>query len=190
MALSIYEKQALKEFADKYVSEVRKAIYKKKVARRRTLLPTRFSAPVNATGSLAKSIKYKMRSNGNVDFISNNYLYWLIYGRRPNTKPIPKRRKGSSGGGKSEFISSIESWMKAKGINTNEVSPFAIANSIAKNGSSIYRRYKGQQSNLLNDIPIDEMLNELYSKMGDGYIQVINYSILQNVLIEDLNFEL
>lgn len=176
MALSIYEKQALKEFADKYVSEVRKAIYKKKVARRRTLLPTRFSAPVNATGSLAKSIKYKMRSNGNVDFISNNYLYWLIYGRKQSEKMPP--------------ISAIKSWMKAKGISEKEVSPFAIANSIAKNGSSIYRRYKGQQSNLLNDIPIDEMLNELYSKMGDGYVQVINYSILQNVLIEDLNFEL
>lgn len=189
MALSIFEKQAIKEFAEQYKKEVQKAIYKKKVSRVRTLLPTRFSTPVNSSGSLAKSIKYKIKSDGELRFSSNDYLYFLIYGRKPQPSKIIRRSKGDSGGGgKSEFVSSIEQWMRQKGIR--DVSPFAIINSINKNGSSIYRKYKGQQSNLLNDVPVDKLLNELYSKMGEAYIQKVEFSILDFINVEDLNIEL
>lgn len=187
MAITVFERQALKEFAEKYKLGVQNAIKKKKVARRRTLLPTRFSATVNTTGKLAKSIKYRIGSNGSLRFSSEDYLYWLIYGRRPNSGPAPKRTKGGSGG-KSEFITGIEEWMRAKGITG--VSPFAIANSIAKNGSSIYRNYRGKQSNLLNDLPTDKWLNELYQKMGAGYVASIEFSILDNLDTDQLNIEL
>ena len=181
MALSIFEKQAIKEFAEQYKKEVQKAIYKKKVSRVRTLLPTRFSTPVNSSGSLAKSIKYKIKSDGELRFSSNDYLYFLIYGRKSSSKMPP--------------VSDIREWMRQKGIKTDEesklgVSPYAIAKSIAKNGSSIYRKYKGQQSNLLNDVPVDKLLNELYSKMGEAYIQKVEFSILDFINVEDLNIEL
>jgi len=181
MAISVFEKQAIKEFADEYVKQFKKAIHKKKVARRRTLLPTRFSRPVNTTGKLAKSIKYKISTSGELFFTTEDYLYWLIYGRKPNSKMPP--------------IAAISAWMKSKGIKSDKedkygVSPWAIAKSIAKNGSTIYRNYKGETSNLLNDIPVDEMLEKLYTKLGDGYLQSVNFSILKNLNEEDLNFEL
>lgn len=181
MALTVFERTALKEFADEYVKQFKKAVYKKKVARRRTLLPTRFSATVNSTGNLAESIKYKISKNGELNFTTAEYLYWLIYGRKPDNKRPP--------------IAAIEAWMRSKGIKTDKedkygVSPWAIANSIAKKGSTIYRNYKGEPSSLLSSIPVDSMLDKLYEKMGEGYLQTINFSILQNLNNEELNLEL
>lgn len=174
MALTVFEKQALKEFAEKYKLGVQNAIKKKKIARRRTLLPTRFSTPANNTGKLAKSIKYRIGSNGSLRFSSEDYLYQIIYGRKADNKQPP--------------ISAIEAWMASKGITG--VSPWAIAKSIAKNGTSIYRNYKGNPSNLLNDLPTDKWLNELYQKMGAGYVAAIEFSILDNLDTENLNIEL
>lgn len=181
MAITVFERTALKEFANDYVKHFKKAVYKKKVARRRTMLPTRFSAVVNSTGNLAESIKYKISKNGELTFTTAEYLYWLIYGRKPETKRPP--------------ISAIEAWMKTKGIKTDKedkygVSPWAIANSIAKKGSSIYRNYKGEPSSLLSSIPVDDLLDHLYVMMGEGYVQTINFSILQNLNNEELNLEL
>lgn len=178
MAISVFEKQAIKEFAEKYKLGVQTAIKKKKIARRRTMLPTRFSATANTTGKLANSIKYRIGSNGSLRFISEDYLYFIIYGRKPQENILKSRPP----------ISEIENWMAAKGITG--VSPFAIANSIAKNGSSIYRNYKGKTSNLLNDLPTDKWLNELYQKMGDGYVQQIEFSIMDYINTDQLNIEL
>jgi transposase len=79
--------------------------------------------------------------------------------------------------------------MSQKGVS--DLSVYQVAAAINKNGSSIWQFYKGQPSNLLEDINLDKLLADMQSKLGDRWAESITTSILKEFdNIESLNFEI
>lgn len=170
MSLSIFEGELLRQFADDYISEFKYAIENNKIARK-TQRGT-FNSAYNSSGSLANSGEYKL-DNNELTILANYYLYWGIYGRNEKRTPPP--------------ISNIEQWIKEKGLNLN---PWAVRNSIAKNGSSIFQQWNKSPSNLLETIPLDDLLNELQNKLGDRFIESLSTDLLKYFENDLLNIEL
>jgi hypothetical protein len=172
MEFTVFEAQVIREFAEAYIAEFKNAIQTKQVPR--IGKSGSFSSTTNASGKLANSGEWYF-DGAKLNIYVNYYLYWLVFGRKDNRKRPP--------------IFAIEEWMQEKGITG--VSPFAIANSIAKNGSTIYQKFQGLQSNLLEDIRLDELLKDLGDKLGDDAVGLITTEFVKNFdNIEDLNIEI
>lgn len=173
MDFTVFEAQAIRDFSEAYILEFKKAIETKKVPRT-SYHSGSFSSVTNASGKLANSGEWYF-DGANLEISVNYYLYWLMFGRKDNRKRPP--------------ISAIEEWMAEKGITG--VSPFAIANGMAKNGSTIFQQYKGSQSNLLEDIPLDKLLNELISKLGNEAVGLVTTEVIKRFdEFESLNIEI
>jgi len=169
MPLSVHEAQAIREFTDAYLVEFKKAIETTQV-KRKTPSKGSFSAPVDSSGSLAASGAGRFTGT-DLEITVNGYIQYLIFGRGPSKKLPP--------------ITEIEQWMAQRGIT--DVSPWAIAQSIAKNGSSIFQAYKGQPSNLLESIPLDDLLNDLSNKLGEDAALQAMTDILNQFQIANLD---
>lgn len=169
MGVSIFEAEAIREFATEYLKQFKSAIEKTQV-KRQTNFKGQFSAPVNTTGSLANSGEWKFTGT-DLEIRVNSYIRYLIFGRGANAKRPP--------------ITEIERWMSEKGITG--VSPFAIANAMAKNGSSIFQKYRGQPSNLLDNIDLDTMLKKLSEKIGEHAANSAVTEILNEFHIANLD---
>lgn len=145
----------IKQAADSYARQAILAIQTKPIER----IGERgaFSAPVNASGALARSVEVLPTPNG-YQVVCNGYIFFLVYGRRPGKLPP---------------VNKIDSWAKIKGIQS---SAYRIAVTMKDKGSTIWRRYKGKNSGLLADIDIEEEL----SKIQEGL------SVFESTLILDL----
>jgi hypothetical protein len=174
MAISIFEKQLLTEFAESYIAEFKKAIETKAI-QRSTPTTAGFSSVANASGNLANSGEFTIASN-TLNILANDYLYFIIYGRNKQNSPRSKPP-----------IANIKQWLIDKGLT--QLSPWAVVNAINKNGSSIYQQWKGQPSGVLEDIPLDKLLEDLQNGLGERYIQETTTKILKESNLEDLNFE-
>lgn len=152
--LSIWEEQQLINLANKFIDQVKTAIYNKPIDRYTKRMGS-FAAPVNASGRLAASAQYEFTDSA-IEVSVYSYIYFLIYGRKPSVKLPPQQR--------------IEEWIKVKGFSAN---PFAVMVSIAQNGTSIWQRHKGQDSGLLSDIDIEMDLQKLNEALSQKYVSQI-----------------
>lgn len=172
MEFTVFEAQVIREFADAYIAEFKNAIETKRVPR--VGKDGSFSSVTNASGKLANSGEWYF-DGAKLNIYVNYYLYWLIFGRKNETKRPP--------------IFAIEEWMNEKGITG--VSPFAIANSIGKNGSSIFQKFQGMPSNLLEDIDLDNLLNDMVEKLGIEAVGLVTTEFVKQFEnFEGLNIEL
>lgn len=144
--LSEQQRIALDKFAKQATIDMKLAVRTKKISNGR-------QSAVNASGSLDESIGYKLLPDG-VEIYGNDYVYYLVYGRR---------------GGNAPPFQSIREWIDDKGIvpdrgSTDEDKDgmaWAIVKTIAKEGTSIYKTFNGQDSGLFADIFDEESLAEL-----------------------------
>lgn len=164
MSLSVYEYDVFRNFAKNYIAEFKYAIENKKVNRYTEFKKT-FSATVNASGSLANSAEYKIDGNELTIYV-NYYIYWLIFGRKPQTSAASTPPK-----------TEIQKWLAEKGGTGGSV--YQVANAINKNGSSIWQFYKGQPSNLLEDIPLDKLFNDMQKDLGDRWIEKFTTDVVK-----------
>jgi hypothetical protein len=129
---------------------------------------------VNNTGQLANSGEWNF-TGATIEISVNSYIRYVLYGRGADAKRPP--------------ITEIERWMQERGIVG--VSPFAIANSMAKKGNSIFQSTGGQPNELLEGIPLDELLNELGEKLAVNLANEAETKMLsQFINIEQLNIEI
>lgn len=175
MSLSVFETELLTKFAESYIAEFKKAIETKAIKRSTPTTPG-FTSVANASGNLANSGEFTIASN-TLNILANDYLYFVIYGRNKQKSPRSKPP-----------IAAIRQWLIDKGLT--QLSPWAVVNAINKNGSSIYQQWKGQPSGVLEDIPLDKLLDDLQNGLGDRYIQEATTKILKESNLEDLNFEI
>jgi len=135
---------------------------------------TRFGS-VNATRSLRNSIKAAPITDG-IEVSMNNYGLFINEGTRRSKYAGSVRREG----GESEMITSLVTWIKAKGIRPRfggknpELSlAFAIRNKIWENGI---------RPNHWIDNVLDEMLNEngeLYKYLQEKTAEEIEERIIE-----------
>lgn len=173
MEVTLFEAEAIREFSESYISEFKKAIETQKVSRK-SVVKGQFSSVVNNTGELANSGEWNF-DGATLDIAVNSYIRYVLFGRGSDAKRPP--------------IFEIERWMQERGITG--VSPFAIANSMAKKGNSIFQQTGGQPNDLLEGIPLDKLLNELGEKLALNLANQAETKILSQFMnIEQLNIEL
>lgn len=87
-----------------------------------------FQSVVNASGKLAKSIRYEVTNGTVLSFYGNDYIQFLENGRRPGKRPP---------------TSVIRQWIDDKGIIPDGISKdslaFLIARRMGEEGSTIYQ---------------------------------------------------
>lgn len=116
----------------------------------------RFSAPVNASGNLAATLRYELTET-NLSIYANDYIYKLIWGEPPN-----ENNKVSN--------DEIKAWFKTKGIEpegemNEDTLASLVVNKIKKHGSSIYLALAtGQNSGLLENIVNERLISEYNNK--------------------------
>lgn len=117
-----------------------------------------FYAPVNASGDLAKTLRYEITET-KLSIYANDYIYDLIYGKAPSKTAM---------GIDFNLSGKISEWISEKGITAVDVSKDTlsdlIANKIQKFGSSIYLAHHGKNSGLLENIINDKLITEYNAK--------------------------
>lgn len=139
----------LNKLADELVRQIQYAIKNKPIERigRRDGQTYAFKSVANATGRLHDSVQSELYEDG-IRVTALAYVEQLIYGRRPGTYPP---------------VTAIEKWMETKGLNVENYL-YPIVGSINKYGTTIWQRYQGSESNLLEDVNIDALLTEFENK--------------------------
>ena len=161
--LTLAQNNVVESLAKELVQLIRDAIVNKpikRISRRKVngkYVDKVFSAPVNASGELAKTIRYEITETS-LSIYANDYIYDLIYGKPPNK---------SMASLDINLESKIKTWLAYKGIsdesNTDTLA-YYISNKIHKFGSSIYLAYQGKNSGLLENIINDDLIAEYNSK--------------------------
>jgi hypothetical protein len=133
----------------------------KRVSRRRVkgkYVDKVFYAPVNASGNLAKTLRYEITET-RLSIYANDYIYDLVWGKAPS---------GSASGIDFNLESKISKWMDEKGIESVDIDKDTLAqlitNKIQKFGSSIYLAHQGKNSGLLENIINDNLIKDYNSK--------------------------
>lgn len=118
---------------------------------------TSFTATANASGSLIRSLRFEIVNNGLIVY-GNDYIYYLIYGRKPTVS-----------GGSGVLKDSIRNWIDAKGITpddgmSKDTLAFLITRKIHRMGNSIYLASNGANSGLLTNILNENIIKKFNSK--------------------------
>ena len=117
-----------------------------------------FSSPVNASGDLAKTLRYEITET-RLSIYANDYIYDLIYGKPPSKTAM---------GIDHNLESKIRTWMNVKGISAENINDDTlgqlITNKIQKFGSSIYLAHHGNNSGLLENIISDNLIKNYNAK--------------------------
>ena len=154
--LSPTEQIAVRRFAEETAELVRKAILSKNVTG---------YGPSNASGKLVKSVEIEYHSSG-FRILAEHYIYYLIYGRKPGRFPN---------------VTAIRSWIQDRGIKSelpiNSLA-YLIARKIAEEGSSVWRKYKGADSGLLDEALSDERINEFIDGLGDDIVTRVRSEVM------------
>jgi hypothetical protein len=148
------------EFKPKWVE----VIETKRIERQR-LSGEIFYAEVNATGALRDSIELVIKEDG-FQILANSYIRYLITGRPPTT-----------GGGDGTLVDKISIWQEAKGVGG---SAYAITKSIHETGTSIWRKWKGQNSGLLDELTSKDFIDSLIKGI------LLNFEAETNTILNEL----
>jgi len=104
--LTLGQQVVIESFAKELIKLIKNAIYNKpikRISRRKVkgkYVDTAFSSPVNASGELAKTLRYEL-TDTYLKIYANDYIFELIYGKKP---------------GGSVDVGKIKDWMSYKGI--------------------------------------------------------------------------
>ena len=158
--LSSYQKISVTNWFDTVFKPKWVAVIEAKPIERQRADGQTFFSEVNATGRLRDSIELEFTDNG-FRIKANAYIKWLIGGRPPTT----------NAGGWSDPIGDISQWQSAKGVGG---SPYAIVAEIHKSGTSIWRRWQGQNSGLLDDLTSEDFIEKIINELQSAYIAEIN----------------
>ena len=123
-----------------------------------------FASPVNASGTLADSIKYTI-DGYRLKVQGNDYIYYLQYGRKAGGRPP---------------IKAIRQWIDDKGITPEKGSKdslaWAIAKKIEKEGTTIY---KAGGSDLVSGIFNEALQQSIESDFANLIASEISSEILK-----------
>ena len=160
--LTVAQEIVISNFAKLLIARTTDAIKNKPIPRTSvryengSRITTNFSAPVNSSGSLIRSLSYEI-TDTHLIINGNDYAYYLIHGRKPT-------KNSGSGSVKADILK----WMQEKNIHSSEINDstlaFLIARKIHREGSSVWIRNKGENSGLLTSIVTDEILDEFNAK--------------------------
>jgi hypothetical protein len=140
----------------------------------RTKRVTEFGS-MNASGTMADSLKYKWDGKKLVIFSTEKYFTVLETGRGP-----------SKGGGNSvgeRLVDKIERWLDQKPVAVQEISKqslaYLIARKIHKEGSLLFRQ--GGNSGVISDYINEKYVTDnLTQKLFQAQIEIITNQFLQN----------
>lgn len=162
--LTISQQLVIESFAKELIKLLQDVIRTrpiKRVSRRKVngkYVDTRFEAPVNASGNLAKTLRYELNDTS-LSIYANDYIYDLIWGKPPSKSAMDNDHN---------LEGKIKSWMSDKGISSLTTSDdnlsHLITNKIQKFGSSIYLAHHGQNSGLLENILNEQMIKNYNAK--------------------------
>ena len=156
--LTLGQQVVIESFAKELIKLIQNAIRTKpikRISRRKVkgkYIDKPFTAPVNASGNLANTLRYELTST-NLSIWANDYIYELVWGKPPGISATSIDHN---------LESSIRKWMSDKGISSttvdNDTLAQLITNKIQKFGSSIYLANHGNNSGLLENIVNDQMI--------------------------------
>lgn len=150
----------IEDFAKQLVSAIILGIHNKDLTGK---------GPSNASGDLAKSIRYEVKGN-TIEVYGLDYIYFLEYGRKPGKRPP---------------TSVIEKWIDDKGIETQGITKkslaFLIARSIGEKGTLIYQHTQGESSGLLSGVINDQTIADLNQKLAFAYADQITSDIMKSL---------
>lgn len=131
-----------------------KALKNKPIQRigRKDNKPYSFTAVPYSSGKLANSVQvdaYYLKYN----ISALHYVHYIEYGRRPGTYPP---------------VNAISQWMKKKGFAG---STYPIARSMYEYGSTIYQRYKGENSGIFDEIDIDKAMKKIEEAISNSVLK-------------------
>jgi hypothetical protein len=148
--MTIFEQEIFNDIATDYIQQFKKAIETKEIERKYTkrkkdgsINHIRFSSVVNASGKLANSPRIEL-SETELNIFVAGYIDDLIYGKPPS---------------KVELFE-IEKWMKSKGFEEDESIAELMVRNIEDFGSSIFRKFQGANSGLLDDIDLTDSISK------------------------------
>ena len=162
--LTLNQQVVIESFAKELIKLLQNVIRTKpikRVSRRKVkgkYVDKSFTSPVNASGSLANTLRYELTST-HLSIWANDYIYELVWGKPPSKTASENDHN---------LESSIKSWMQSKGIGSSTIDDdtlsHLITNKIQKFGSSIYLAYHGQNSGLLENIVNEQMIKSYNTK--------------------------
>lgn len=144
--MTIFEQQLFEQLAEDFISQARVAIKTKPIPRK-TKAQGEFSSVVNASGRLADSLRFEI-TEGEVRVYALAYIDNLIYGQAPS-------RVETS-------VFEIENWMIDKGLEFNAVS---VLNNLQQYGNSIFQKFQGGNSGLLDDIDLTSHIEKIKEQL-------------------------
>jgi len=154
-------REALEQFGARLVEECKNAILTKDLTG---------YGPSVATHNLVNSIRYEVTDNS-LTIYALGYEAFLQKGRKPGGAPP---------------ISAILQWIDAKGIVSydgisRESLAFLIARAIARNGTTIYQKYGGNDSGLFADVINTNLLIEIEEALKFAYLTMVKSMFLNGV---------
>ena len=144
--MTIFEQQLFEQLAEDFISQVKMAI-KTKPIQRKTKAQGEFSSVVNASGRLADSLRSEITEN-KINVYALAYIDNLIYGQAPSQVETS--------------VFEIENWMIDKGLEFNAVSVF---NNLQQYGNSIFQKFQGGNSGLLDDIDLTSHIDKIKEQL-------------------------
>jgi hypothetical protein len=144
--MTIFEQQLFEQLANDFISQV-KVVIKTKPIPRKTKAQGEFSSVVNASGRLADSLRSEITEN-EINVYALAYIDNLIYGQAPS-------RVETS-------VFEIENWMIDKGLEFNAVS---VLNNLQQYGNSIFQKFQGGNSGLLDDIDLTSHIEKIKEQL-------------------------
>lgn len=144
--MTIFEQQLFEQLAEDFISQARVAIKTKPILRK-TKAQGEFSSVVNASGKLADSLRSEITED-EVRVYALAYIDNLIYGQAPS-------RVETS-------VFEIENWMIDKGLEFNAVS---VLNNLQQYGNSIFQKFQGGNSGLLDDIDLTSHIEKIKEQL-------------------------
>lgn len=156
--MTIFEQEIFNEIATDYIQQFKKAIETKPIDRK-SVGRGEFSSVVNASGKLANSPRVELTEN-ELNIYVASYIDNLIYGQAPS-------RVNTS-------VFEIENWMNSKGL---EYSAVSVLENLQKYGNSIFQKFHGENSGLLEDINIESTIEKAKQQLILKKINEITHAI-------------
>ena len=159
--MTIFEQEIFNEIAHDYIQQFKNAIETKPI-KRKSRGRSDFESVVNASGNLAKSPRIEITDN-ELNIYVLGYIDSLIYGQPPQKI--------------NTTVFEIENWMNSKGV---EYSAVSVLDNLQQYGNSIFQKFHGANSGLLEDINLEGSINKAKEKLILKKIKEITYGINPN----------